>query len=148
MKKLLLIACVAIVATLAVKIYTHQKEEAAKASLKAMLDAMKEKDVDRVLEYLDYDEAVFELSMFAAIGGADFGPEDVKGQMEKNLEKSQFDYEILDTETRGYGAVRVTTKIKEEDGEVIDMYFIMKKKDGKWKCDMMATGREKTKMEE
>lgn len=147
MKKLLIIICIGIVATLVVKYLTAKKEEAAKASLKAMLDAMKEKDVDRAMQYLDYDAVASELSMFAAIGGADFGPEEIKAQMRKNLEKEPFDYEILDTESKGYGTVRVTTKIKEEDGEVIDMYFIMKKKDGKWKCDLMATGKEKAKME-
>ena len=147
MKKLLLIACVGIVATVAVRIYTHQKEEAAKASLKAMLDAMKEKDVDRAMQYLDYDEVVSELDMWSKIGGADFTPGDMKAQLKKNLEEAEFDYEILDAEHRHGGVVKVTAKIK-KDSEVQNVYFIMKKKDGKWKCDLMATGKEKAKMEE
>ena len=147
MKKLLIIICVGLVAAMVMKYLTSNKEEAAKAATKSLLDAMKEKDVDRAIEYLDYDAVVSELSMFAAMSGSSFGPEEIKAQMRKKLEKEPFDYEILDAESRYDGAVKVVVQINEEDGDIIDMYFIMKKKDGKWKCDLMATGKEKAKME-
>jgi len=134
------------VATLVMKYLTSKKEEAAKAAAKSLLDAMKEKDVDRAMQYLDYDEVVSELDMWSKIGGADFTPGDMKAQLKKNLEEAEFDYEILDAEHRHGGVVKVTAKIK-EDSEVKNVYFKMKKKDGKWKCDMMATGKEKAKME-
>ena len=149
MKKLLIIICIGIVAMLVMKYLTSNKEEAAKAAAKSLLDAMKEKDVDRTMEYLDYDAVVSELDMWATIGGGNFTPEDAKAQLKKNLEEEEeFDYEIIDAEARHSGVVKVTVQINEEDGDIIDMYFIMKKKDGKWKCDLMATGKEKAKMEE
>jgi hypothetical protein len=67
--------------------------------------------------------------------------------MRKNLEKEPFDYEIYDAETKLDGVVKVTIQINEEDGYITDMYIIMKKKDGKWKCNLMAAGEEKAKME-
>lgn len=146
MKKLLIIICIGIVATLVVKYLTAKKEEAAITATQSLLDAMKEKDVDRAMQYLDYDEVVSELDMWAKIGGGDFTVGDMKAQMKKNLEEGEFDYEILDAEARHGGEVKVTAKIK-EDSEVKDVYFIMKRKDGKWKCNLMATGKEKAKME-
>ncbi len=147
MKKLLIIICIGLVAILVTNYLMSNKEEAARTATKSLLDAMKEKDVDRAIEYLDYDAVASELNMFAAMGGSKLGPEEIKAQMRKNLEKEPFDYEILDTETKYNGAVKVTVQINEEDGDIIDMHFIMKKKDGKWKCDLMATGKENPKME-
>ena len=146
MKKLLIIMCIGLVATLVMKYLTSNKEEAAKAAAKSLLDAMKEKDVDRTMEYLDYDAVVSELDMWAKIGGGNFTPEDAKAQLKKNLEKGEFDYEIIDAEARHGGVVKVIAQIK-EDGEVADWHLIMKKKDGKWKCDFMATGEKAAKME-
>ena len=117
MKKLLIIICIGLVAILVMKYLASNKEEAAKATAKSLLDAMKEKDVDRAMEYLDFDAVVSELGMWAKIGGGNFTHEDAKIQMRKNLEKEPFDYEILDTETRYDGAVKVTVQINEEDGE-------------------------------
>ena len=41
----------------------------------------------------------------------------------------------------------MTVRINEEGDDIVETYFIMKKKDGKWKCDLMSSGREGARME-
>ena len=44
------------------------------------------------------------------------------------------------------GMVKVIAQTK-ENGEMEDWHLMMKKKDGKWKCDFMATGEEAARMD-
>ncbi len=148
MKKLLIIFCIGIMVTLVVKYLTATKEKAAIAATKSLLDAVKEKDVDRFMQYLDYDEAVFTLNIWTeTVGKSSFTVEDMRAQLKKNFEKLEIDYEIIDAEARNGpegSEVRVTVKLK-EDSEVYNRYFIMRRKNGEWKCDFMATGEENNK---
>ena len=147
MRKLLIILCIVIVGMLVMKYLASNKEKAARATANSLLSAVKEKDVDRAMEYLDYDAVVSELDMWAKIGGGNFTAKEARAQLKKNLEEGgEFDYEIIDAEARDGGEVKVTVQIK-EDGEVADCHLIMKKKDEKWKCDLMATGEEAAKIE-
>ena len=95
MKKLLIILCLGLAATLVMKYLASNKENAAKVATKSLLDAMKEKDVDRTMEYLEYDAVVSELDMWANIGGGNFGPDDVRAQLKKSLEKNRLTTKFL-----------------------------------------------------
>ncbi|MCK4905192.1 hypothetical protein KAS42_02975 [bacterium] len=148
MKTLIVILCIVIAAVLIMDLLTGRREEAARVAVESLLEAIKKKDTDRVIQYLDYEKVVAELDMWASIGGADFTLEDMKAQLKANanLRKRDFDYEVLNAEGRYDGTVKVTVKLKEDT--VVESVFIMKEKDGQWKCDLMATGKENAKMEE
>jgi hypothetical protein len=146
MRKLFILLCIGFAVTVAVKFWTGRKKEAALAAARTFLEAMKQKDVDTTIEYMDYEEVVAEMDAWAVIGGEDFTVSDMRRQLKRNMEKGEFDYEILGVKAMRDGTVRVSVRLT-QDRKVEDGCLIMKRKGGKWKCDLMATAKESAKME-
>lgn len=152
MKKMLIVVGIAIAVIVAVNIYFAQRKSAARAAAESLLDAMKTKDAERVMEYLDYDDIVWFLNIFASIGGGSFTPETMKKQLRESLEEQEkengpFDYEIADVQVKHGSYVKVTAQTMWGDGEKEEMFLIMTKEGGRWKCDLWASGEEEAREE-
>jgi len=158
MKKLLVIVCVGIVASLLI-VGCGSNEDKAKAAVKKGLEHLKAGNIEKALEYADLEGFVEGMKKKMEPMMAMLTEEQKKEAMEKmtvenfrkdakkEFKKEDIKYEILSSEAFGDDAVKVTVKVsaKDEDEETVGL--IMKKIGGKWKCDIMATGEEMEKKE-
>ena len=159
MKKLLLIVCVGIVASLLI-VGCGSNEDKAKSAVKKGLEHLKAGNIEKALDYVDLEGFVEEMKkqmepMLAMLPEEqkkeamdDFTIEKIRENAKKEFKKEDIKYEILSSEAFGDDAVKVTVKLSAKDEDEETVGFIMKKIDGKWKCDMMATTKEMEKKEE
>ena len=131
------------------------KEDKAKSAVKAGLEALKAGDIDKAMEYVDMEGMVEGMKkMMEPMMGmmseedkkkalADMSVEKMKENAKKDFKKQELDftYEIISSEPFGEDEVKVTVKVTEKGKDEQELPLIMKNVDGKWKCDVMATGK-------
>jgi PBP1b-binding outer membrane lipoprotein LpoB len=131
------------------------KEDKAESVVKAGLEALKDGDIDKAMESVDMEGMVEEMKkMMEPVMAmmpeeekkkalAEMNVEKMKEQAKADFEKQklEFDYEIISSEPSGENNVVVNVKITEKGKDEQEMPLIMKQIDGKWKLDIMATGK-------
>ena len=122
MKKMLTVVGIAVVLIVAINLYFAGRKSDAREAAESLLDAMKTKDADRVMEYMDYDDIVWFLNIFASIGGGSYTPDTMKKQLRESLEEQEeengpFDYEIADVSVKHGSYVKVTALTRWGEGE-------------------------------
>ena len=131
------------------------KEDSAKSAVKTGLEALKAGDIDKAMEYVDMEGMVEGMKkmmepMMSMMpeeekkkAMAEMNVETMKEKAKEDFKKQdlKFEYEILSAEPLGDDDVKVTVKVTEKGKDAEELPLIMKKIDGKWKCDVMATGK-------
>ena len=150
MKKIMLVLCVAITATLLISGCGGPESDA-----KDMLDAMVDGDIDSAMEYMDFEPLIAKVQegmagmteeqkkQLGAMGDSEQMLQMIKGHSKSAFEKDKLiSYEITETEEQEDGSVKLFVEAKLEGGKEQAHDIIMRNTDGRWKWDIMAMAKQ------